>query len=120
MTWRGHGPRTEWIDGGKKRLTSSYVLNGDEVKKGTIIDGASVPGIFKWYADNDGALMPAAAVHDNDYNANPRKRTRRQADAKFYDNMIYTDVRWTQAWAAWSMVRSFGWAAYKGDEHGTG
>ncbi len=107
-------PVTTWNPDGYKVLKEDFYLNGDKVKAGQRINGASVPSLLHFYADDDGELFPASIVHDEDYDSNPRGRTRGEADDRFYSNMILTGVRFTKAWAAWAGVRTFGWMFYKG------
>tara|TARA_R100000664_G_scaffold25227_1_gene35192 strand:+ start:3371 stop:3730 length:360 start_codon:yes stop_codon:yes gene_type:complete len=109
-------PTSEWKypkiqnilgDPHQKILLEDYFIMGYSIPAGFIFDGASIPGVAKWYVDDDDHLLPAALVHDYLYVNQPC--TRKEADHIFWEIMIYTGVRRSQAYVCWLAVRIGGW-----------
>jgi len=105
-------PKLQWREDGTWRLLEAYTLGEITVPPDFVLDGASVPKIFCWYADEEGAALPAAIIHDYEYSV--KEASRREADARFYRNLVGAGIRRSKAWVMWAAVRAGGWAAWRG------
>lgn len=95
----------------QKVLLEDYWIMGHFAPKGFIFDLGSVPGLAKWYVDDDDRIAAAATIHDYLYVT--QSCTRREADQIFYEILLYTGFRKSQAWLCWLAVRAGGWVPWK-------
>lgn len=84
----------------------------EEIPKGLIVDGASVPRSVWWFMPPDGLHRRAALCHDIPYALKGRfatwTMTRKQTDEMFYDFMIEDGVSKFRAGVAYRAVRMGG------------
>ena len=113
-------PRT--IFGVSKLQGNDWKLNSDvvvyitqkipiRIKKGYVLDFASVPRCFWWFiSPSEYGICHAALLHDILYST--KVFSRRVSDAFFLEAMIKMGYPGYKAWPAFIAVRLFGWAAW--------
>ena len=77
------------------------------VPRGFITDFASIPRIFRWAINPNGASRWAAVIHDFGYCS--QIMTRAQYDAIFLEALEVSGVGWAQRHAMYAAVRAGGW-----------
>jgi hypothetical protein len=94
------------------------------VRKGTVVNGASIPKFFRFLATPTGPLWRASVLHDPgyrdgfllDWDGRPFAICKGQKfhDQLFRDITIYTTgAKWV-AYGAYRALRMFGWKAWNG------
>jgi hypothetical protein len=78
---------------------------------GFVTDFASIPRFLWWLFPKWGKYGNASVIHDYLYST--RLRSRREADAIFYEGMIVLQTPRWQARLIYLAVRWFGWIAYR-------
>ena len=79
-------------------------INGFKIKRGFVVDGASIPFGFRSAFNPMGKVFPAAIVHDYmckyDFD-------RKEADDLFYENMLECGVNRGRAYIQYLAVRAY-------------
>ena len=106
------------IKGGTRTYVLKEHLGHDlgVVPAGTTSDGASVPRLFWPAFPHDGATLPAALIHDDQYRRNPSAMTRKEVDRYFLKNMKACGLAWIHRHLIYRGVRvgaGFTWRKYR-------
>jgi len=91
-------------------VTHNWVTPFGVVKAGFWSDGVSVPWLFRWYIHRNGALLPAAILHDNHYYYAINSKI--FADSAFYSTARYYKVNRVKAYLAYLGVKFIGRGNY--------